>query len=97
MSFPLRIAGALLLLAAIPPARSEGQRPAPEAQNDPQAQSQLRRVVADEAQPRRAPAREQVQQVGHLSPEERQKLRQDVNDAGRAYYHHYHHPHRAQY
>ena len=89
MNFPLRIAGALLMLVAIPPARSEGQRSPPEAAGDAQAQQQLRRVVADESQPRRE--RVQVQTLGHLSPQEKLKLRQDVHDADREFYHHPHH------
>ena len=78
------IGGSLLALLAIQPAHSEVQRPPPEAQNETVAQRPLRRAVADEAQTRREPA--PAQKIGRLSPEERLKLRKDVDDANRDIY-----------
>jgi len=79
------IAGSLLLLVAIQPARSETQRPPQESQSEAPAQQPLRRAVTEEAQLRREP--DQMPKFGRLSPEERLKLRQDVNAAGRNIYH----------
>ena len=77
-------AGSLLTLLSMPSLSAEAQRPPTE----PQAAEQqpLRRAVAEEAQARRdaLPA----PKTRRLSPEERSKLRKDVNDAGRRIYPH---------
>jgi len=83
MNIPPWVAGSLLALIAIQPARGEAPRPPQESQNGAAAQ-QLRRAVAEEAQQRREP--EPTQKFERMSPEERLKLRRDVNAAGRDIY-----------
>lgn len=78
------IAGSLLALVAIQPVRSETQRHPQEPQNEAPTEQPLRRAVAEEAQLRREPVR--TPKLGRLSPEERLRLRQDVNAAGRDIY-----------
>ena len=93
MNLPLRIAGALLFLAATPSAYSEETSPVQAPRIDPRLQEeQLRRFVMDASQLRLKTT--QVRPVGHLSPEERLKLRQDVNSVGRNYYQRAGHVHR---
>ena len=77
------IAGSLLALLAIQPARGEAPRPPQESQNEAPAQ-QLRRAVAEESLQRREP--EQTPKFERLSPEERVRLRRDINAAGRNIY-----------
>lgn len=78
------IAGSLLVLVAIQTAHGEVQRPPHESQHEAPAQQPLRRAVSEEAQLRREP--EQTPKFERLSPEERLRLRRDVNAAGRNIY-----------
>ena len=85
MNTAVWITGSLLALVAIQPARSETQRANQNMQGEMTTQQQpLRRAVSEEAQLRREPG--PMQKVGKLSPEERQKLRKDVDDANRDIY-----------
>ena len=82
MNKPVWIAGSLLALAVIQPVHSEPKGPPGDA--PAHAHQALRRAVSKEAQAQREPVA--AAKTGRLSPEERSKLRQDVNDAGRRIY-----------
>ena len=84
MNFRLWIAGSLLIPLAIQPASAEAEvhhRSTQEAQTPTEQQRRQKandRLVQHE--------RQQLKKFGHMSAEDRLRLRQDVNDAGRDLY-----------
>ncbi len=87
MNTPGRITGSLLILAMVQTVQAEAARVPPEAQHASSAPSP-KRAVADDVQSRRDKVQQAAQQPKQerLSPEDRRKLRRDINEAGRDIY-----------